>query len=198
MKNCSSHRIDVSKYLCISVDTYLRLSASCQSQLLQSQVTPYNYKFSSVSYTGSHHIQHFMAQTDHRVGYIVLAIIAAILYFTAIGYSGWDCKGSILSAECTKYKVNLTTGALLLTAGLVVFVASLFLIAVVVKGNVWLDIVSTVLTGAAAILAMAGVFYYLNSRNIWSPFVATIAMSITVALAAILIFDHCSFSTHKA
>ncbi|KAL5960563.1 hypothetical protein TSMEX_011702 [Taenia solium] len=139
-----------------------------------------------------------MAHKDHRVGYIFLALIAAILYFTAIGYSGWDCSGSILGMECTKSEVNLTTGALLLTAGLVVFIASLFLIAAVTKGKDWMDILSTVLTVIAAILAMGGVFYYLDTKNIWSPFIATIAMSVTVALAAILIFDHCSISVHKA
>ncbi|VDM35251.1 unnamed protein product [Hydatigera taeniaeformis] len=139
-----------------------------------------------------------MSHTDHRVGYVVLALIAVILYFTAIGYGGWDCKGSILGQTCAKNSVNLTTGALLTTAGVVVFFAAIFLILTLTKGKDWMDILATVLTIIAAILAMAGVFYYLDKKNIWSPFIATIAMSITVALAAILICDHCTITTHKA
>ncbi|KAL5105334.1 hypothetical protein TcWFU_000302 [Taenia crassiceps] len=139
-----------------------------------------------------------MAHKDHRVGYVILGLIAATLYFTAIGYSGWDCVGSILGAQCSKSEVNQITGALILTAALIVFIASLFLIGAVVKRKDWLDILATVLTVVAAVLAMAGVFYYLNRKNSWSPFIATIAMSITIALAAILIFDHCSISVHKA
>ncbi|EUB59682.1 hypothetical protein ECG_07268 [Echinococcus granulosus] len=139
-----------------------------------------------------------MEHKDHRWGCFVLALVAAILFFTAIGYGGWTCTGSIFSKDCVQSNVNATTGALLLVAGLVVFFASISLIVAVTKGKKWADILSIVLTVIAAILAIAGVFYYLNSKNIWSPFIATIAMSLTVALAAILIFDHISISVHKA
>ncbi|VDM36084.1 unnamed protein product [Hydatigera taeniaeformis] len=139
-----------------------------------------------------------MSRRDHQVGHIVLALIAVILFFTAIGYSGWDCRGSILGKACVKNSVNLTAGALLTTAGVVIFFAVIFLILKVAKGKDWMDILAIVLTVIAAILAMAGVFYYLNSKQMWSPFIATIAMSLNVALAAILTFDHCTINVHKA
>lgn len=126
---------------------------------------------------------------DRRIVYIIIALLAALLFFVAIGYSGWACGESILGPHCIKFKVNETTGALLLTAGLLILIAGIFLIVLVVTGTSWSEIASAVVATVAAILAIAGVFYYLDHMKIWSPFIATIAMSLSVALAAILLFD---------
>ncbi|KAH9280839.1 hypothetical protein ECG_07272 [Echinococcus granulosus] len=130
---------------------------------------------------------------DRRLGYVFVALLAAILFFVAVGYSGWGCGDSILGPRCINQKVHEITGALLLTAGLIIFLAAIFLVLVVTDGSSWTEIVSTVATTVAAIIAIVGVFYYLNSRNLWSPFIATTAMSLTVALAAILLFDLITF-----
>ncbi|EUB59683.1 hypothetical protein ECG_07265 [Echinococcus granulosus] len=126
---------------------------------------------------------------DRRVAYIIIALVAAILFFVAIGYNGWGCGDGILGPNCLRSKVNEVTGALLLTAGLLVLIAVVFLILLVATETSWSEIASTVIATLAAIIALAGVFYYLDHRQIWSPFIATIAMSLTVALAAILLFD---------
>lgn len=126
---------------------------------------------------------------DRRIGHIIIALSAAILFFVAIGYTDWACGGSILGSNCLQYKVNEVTGALLLTAAFLILITGIFLIVLVTTGAEWSEITSAVVATAAAILALAGVFYYLNERGLWSPFIATIAMSLTVALAAILLFD---------
>ncbi|CDI96990.1 expressed conserved protein [Echinococcus multilocularis] len=126
---------------------------------------------------------------DRRVAYIIIALVAAILFFVAIGYNGWGCGDGILGPNCLRSKVNEVTGALLLTSGLLVLIAIVFLILLVATEASWSEIASTVIATLAAIIALAGVFYYLDHRQIWSPFIATIAMSLTVALAAILLFD---------
>ena len=126
---------------------------------------------------------------DRRIAYIIVALLAALLFFLAVGYNGWGCGDSILGTNCIKVKVNEITGALLLTAGLLILLASIFLILVVALGDSWTEIVSAVFATLAAIIGIAGVFYYLDSHGNWSPFIATIAMSLTVALAAILLFD---------
>ncbi|VDM18521.1 unnamed protein product [Hydatigera taeniaeformis] len=130
---------------------------------------------------------------DRRVGYVIVALVAAVLFFLAIGYNGWGCNDSILGPKCISDKTHEVTGALLLTAAIIITIASIFLILVVTDVWAWSEITSTVTTAMAAIIAMAGVFFYLNSRNLWSPFIATTAMSLTVALAAILLFDLITF-----
>ncbi|VDM34462.1 unnamed protein product [Hydatigera taeniaeformis] len=126
---------------------------------------------------------------DRRIGYIIIALVAALLFFVAIGYHGWACGDSILSSNCLRFKINEVTGALLLTAGLLILVAGIFLIVLVLTETSWSEIAAAVIAIVAAILAIAGVFYYLDHMGMWSPFIATIAMSLSIALAAILLFD---------
>ncbi|VDK24510.1 unnamed protein product [Taenia asiatica] len=126
---------------------------------------------------------------DRRISYILIAFVAALLFFLAIGYNGWGCGGSILGSSCIKNKVNEVTGALLLTAAFLILIAGIFLIVLVATEYDWSEIASAVIATVAAILAIAGVFYYLDHRKFWSPFIATIAMSLSVALAAILLLD---------
>ncbi|EUB59684.1 hypothetical protein EGR_05446 [Echinococcus granulosus] len=126
---------------------------------------------------------------DQKIIYVIIAIISAILFFFAIGFNGWSCGGSIFSDTCLISTVNEVTGALLLTAGLLVLLGGIFLIVLVVKGDTWANIVATVVVIIAALLSLAGVLYYLDQRELWSPFLASVAMSFTMALAAILVAD---------
>ncbi|EUB59681.1 hypothetical protein ECG_07269 [Echinococcus granulosus] len=131
---------------------------------------------------------------NRRIAYIIIALVAAILFFLAIAYSGWGCDGSILGPNCLLSKGNEVTGALLLTAGLLIFIAGIFLIILVVTETMWSEIASTVIAILSAIIAIAGIFYYLDHMKSWSPFIATIAMSLTIALAAVLLFDRITIS----
>lgn len=125
-----------------------------------------------------------------QVGSLIIALIAALLFFLAIGYHGWPCGSSVLSSNCIRNKIYETTGALLLTAGLLVFVAAIFLIVVLATDADWSEIVATVFATVSAVLAIAGVFYYIDRiHGQWSPFLATVAMALNVALAAILLSD---------
>ena len=76
-----------------------------------------------------------------------------------------------------------------MTAGLLILLAGIFLIVLVAMDEDWAEIAGAVFAVLAAIIAIAGVFYYLANTATWSPFIATIAMSLTVAVAAILLFD---------
>lgn len=126
---------------------------------------------------------------DRRIAYIVIALLAALLFFLAIGYNGWGCGGSILGPDCIKHNTNKVTGALLLTAAFLVLIAGILLTLRVAAEYDWSETASAIIACIASILAMAGVFYYLDHMGIWSPFIATIAMSLCVAVAAILLFD---------
>lgn len=127
---------------------------------------------------------------DRRIGYLVISIIATLLFMVAIGYAGWDCGDSILSQRCIKMSKRLEiTGALLLTAGLLVFIVGVLILLHMLKGFEWSKIAAAVACFIAAILALAAMFYYYDSGNIWSPFIATMAMSLNVALAGMLIFE---------
>ncbi|KAL5960569.1 hypothetical protein TSMEX_011708 [Taenia solium] len=126
---------------------------------------------------------------DRKIVYIILALAAAFLFFFAIGFDGWGCGGSILGSNCLRFNFNEVTGALLLTAGLVVLIAGIILIIIIFRDFSWSVIVASVLAVISAILSIAGVFYYVDVHRTWSPFIATAAMTLTVALSVILIFD---------
>ncbi|KAM3179938.1 hypothetical protein ACTXT7_017289 [Hymenolepis weldensis] len=57
------------------------------------------------------------------------------------------------------------------------------------KGFRWSNIAAAVACFIAAILSLAAMFYYYDSGKNWSPFIATMAMSLNVALAGMLIFE---------
>ena len=83
------------------------------------------------------------SRKDRRVSSINVSLLAALLYFFAIGYNRWGWGDNILGSYCIKTKVYETTGAILLTAGI-------FLILRVVLGDSWTEIVSAVFTTLAA------------------------------------------------
>nr|CDS30342.2 hypothetical transcript [Hymenolepis microstoma] len=127
---------------------------------------------------------------DVRIQHLILATIATILFMTAIGYDGWNCGDSILSQRCIKHdKRNEITGAILLTAGLLVFTSGAFTLIYLLKRFKWAKIAATGATFIAAILASAAMFFYHTFVIGWSPFIAAMAMSLTIALAIILICD---------
>ncbi|VDL42058.1 unnamed protein product [Hymenolepis diminuta] len=126
---------------------------------------------------------------DRRLAYLIIALVATLLFMVAIGYNGWQCGDSILGPKCIRYKAYQTTGALLLTAGLFVFVGAIFILLAMLKDFEWAGFVALASTFIAAILALAAMFYYFDIFKVWSPFIGTIAMSLTIALAGMLIFD---------
>lgn len=126
---------------------------------------------------------------NREVGYIVVALIAALLYFVAIGYDGWYCGESILGPTCSQLEASKVTGGLLVTAGLLIVIVAILLIFGLTKNLIWANKTAAVLATVTAIIATVGVFYYLNLHNIWSPFIAAMAMSFTMALSAILLTD---------
>lgn len=127
---------------------------------------------------------------SRQLAVIIISLFAAVLFFIAIGHPSWDCYGRILGPDCTYVKAYEIVGILLVMAGVFVTLAAIFLILSLLVGSSWMDIAAMILAAVAAILAIAGVFYYISVRGIWSPVIAAIAMSLTVALALILIFDY--------
>ena len=90
---------------------------------------------------------------------------------------------------CTHGSRGEATGALLILSGLLAVACGLFLIVLVVQGDQWCTIGAAVVGTVAAILATAAVFYFVELGGVWSPFLATIAMSLILALSGILICD---------
>lgn len=131
-----------------------------------------------------------LSRMARRISCLILALIATLLFFLAIGYNGWECSGIILGSNCKNNPVHETTGALLLTAGLLVFAAAIFIIFLMLWNHTWSNYMAAAVGFIAAILAIAALFYYFSShKHFWSPFIATIAMSLTIALAISLITD---------
>ena len=126
---------------------------------------------------------------DRKIGYIIFAFLSALLFFVAIGYAGWYCGESILGPTCSQLEVNRTTGGLLVTAGLLIVIAGLLLIVGYVKNLAWANTSAAVITTITAIIAIAGVFYYMSEHNIWSPIIAAMGMSFNIVLAGILLTD---------
>ena len=128
-----------------------------------------------------------------KIAYIIVALLATILFFLAVGYNGWGCNDSILGPNCIKVKVNEITGALLVTAGLLIFIAAVLLLVVIRRPHWPVEITAGVFAALAAVVSIAGVFYYLDTLGQWSPFIATIAMALSVALATFILTDliHC-------
>ena len=124
---------------------------------------------------------------NHRIGFIIVALIAALLFYVAIGYPGWGCGGRILGPFCTQFDLYTITGSLLMTAAILVTTAAFFLIILYAKGARWASVVAAVLTVLSALLAIVGLFYYLGSTQFLSAIIATMAMSFTITLAVILI-----------
>ena len=120
-----------------------------------------------------------------------MSLIAALLFFLAVGYNGWKCGPSILSGPCTSNVNNPTTGALLLCAGFVIFLEAILYIFVTVTDSYYVAVAATFVVGFAAILGMAGVFYYYHNEDPprWSPTIAIMGMSISVTLACMTLYD---------
>ncbi|VDK22470.1 unnamed protein product [Taenia asiatica] len=126
---------------------------------------------------------------DRQIAYVVIAFVASLLFFVAIGYDGWRCGGSILGPFCRQVKEFEIIGALILTAALLTVIAAIVLILSILMGNSLTKIVSAVITTIAATLAIAGTFYYLHFLGLWSPFIATMAMTLVIVLAALILTD---------
>ena len=127
---------------------------------------------------------------DRQVALFIIALLSAILLYFAIGYPSWDCNGSILGSYCTHIKEYEIVGIMLIIAAVFITLAALFIILSLLIGSSWMDIAAMVFAVVGAILAIAGVFYYISVRGIWSPVIAAIGMALAVALALILIFDY--------
>ncbi|VDK24969.1 unnamed protein product [Taenia asiatica] len=126
---------------------------------------------------------------DRRLMYVSFAFAAAFLFFVAIGYSGWECNGSLLSADCRRRPYNEIIAILHLTAALAIFIAGIFLVLLVVFDHFWSLPAACILIGVSVILSMTGVIYHADVNLIWPPVIVTVAMTLSVALLSNLIFD---------
>ncbi|KAL5962561.1 hypothetical protein TSMEX_009677 [Taenia solium] len=126
---------------------------------------------------------------NRRLVYVAFALAAATLFFVAIGYDGWNCKGGILAEECQKVGAYRLTGILLLAAGSVVSLAGIFLIFLTVCKCAWSATVACILAVVSAALSITSMVFYTNTLNYWSPFIATAATALMTALSGTLIFD---------
>ncbi|KAL5105353.1 hypothetical protein TcWFU_001170 [Taenia crassiceps] len=126
---------------------------------------------------------------DRRLMYVSLAFAAAFLYFVAIAYDGWRCNGSIFSADCLRLPHYQAIGALHVTAALIVLTAGILLILLIVFGYSWGSLAACVLSGVSFIFSMVGIIYYANLNRIWSPTLATVAMTLSAVLMGNLFFD---------
>ncbi|CUT98663.1 hypothetical transcript [Echinococcus multilocularis] len=120
-----------------------------------------------------------------RLGHLLLSTLAAALFFVAVGYAGWDC-GHILTGERTWKEVYKTTGSTLLMANFASLLGALLMALIIVTS---IDVNTGIVIVSAAILGMTRVFYYYKDEKIWSPLIATMAMTIAVSLAILTLVE---------
>lgn len=106
---------------------------------------------------------HPWTQMQRSIGFIFIALLAALLFFVAVGYHEWPCKYIALGPKCKRYRVYENIGALLLNAGLLIFLAAILSIIALAADIAWSFIVAMVFTPMSKILTIIGVFNYLHS-----------------------------------
>ena len=121
--------------------------------------------------------------------YIFATLLVALFLFLSTGYHGWNCGGSVFTGECGNLQFMKTVGGLLITGGLLILIATVIISLRVAKFSRHLDIVAAVVAVISTIFSSAGVFYYYDHTNLWSPFIASMGMTISFALVAVLIID---------
>ncbi|CDI96997.1 expressed conserved protein [Echinococcus multilocularis] len=126
---------------------------------------------------------------NFKIAHIFAALFSAFLLFLAIGYNGWNCNGSVFSGNCGQLEYMRTVGGLLLTAGIITCIVAILIILDLVHCASGLDIAAAATVTISTIFSAAGVFFYFNNTHVWSPFLATMAMTISFVLTALLIID---------
>ncbi|KAL5105508.1 hypothetical protein TcWFU_008450 [Taenia crassiceps] len=134
---------------------------------------------------------------DRKAMYAMFALAATFLFCFAVGYDGWRCEGSILSENCRDRGRYGLTAALLIAAGVVAFIASIFCILPVIIYYPWSSVVACVFAVISAALSIVGVVFHALDESIWSPTSASAALALTVALSTTLFFDMVLISKDK-
>ncbi|VDK21169.1 unnamed protein product [Taenia asiatica] len=124
-----------------------------------------------------------------KFAHIFGALLTALLLFLAVGYHGWICIGSVFSEDCKHLGYMQTVGGLLITAGILICLAALIIILAIFRCADWLNLAALSVVILSTIFSAAGVFFYYNNTHTWSPFMATIAMTISFVLTALLLID---------
>lgn len=126
---------------------------------------------------------------NNKFAHIFSALLAALLLFLAVGYHGWACIGSAFSEDCKQVGFMRTVGGLLVTAGILICLAALIIVFAILRCADWLNLAAVSVVILSTIFSAAGVFFYYSNTHIWSPFMATIAMTISFVLTALLLID---------
>ncbi|VDN13994.1 unnamed protein product [Dibothriocephalus latus] len=125
-----------------------------------------------------------------KISFAVGLGIAILFLIVAVSISGWDC-GTVLgtcqegSIFPEKYKaIYKTLGGLLVSAILINLVALAIVIAGCITSQSWVTPAALGLTWLGGILALAAVAYYYDQMTeIYSPMLAVIGMTCTLAMA---------------
>ena len=127
---------------------------------------------------------------DRRIGAIIIGLTATLLFFLSIGLADWSCQDSILGHRCINLLVGKVTGSLLLVAGFLIVLNTVFLVVAKIWDDVRFQAMSIIICAVATILSLAGMIYYLRDQPTISPYIAVAAMSVSFTLTLILLFDH--------
>ena len=131
----------------------------------------------------------YTMRKNQRFMYIFAALLVALFLFLATGYHGWHCGGSAFTGECKNHEYMKTVGGLLITAGILIFIAAVIICFRAAEFSRHLDIAAAVVVCMSTVLSCAAVFYYYNNIKLWSPFIASMGMTISFALFAVFIVE---------
>ncbi|VDM18292.1 unnamed protein product [Hydatigera taeniaeformis] len=126
---------------------------------------------------------------NSKIIHLLTALLTAFLLFLAVGYNGWICNGNVFTGDCRHMEYMRIVGGLLLTSGILICLAALIIIVALIRCADWIDFVVVFVVILSTIFSAAGVFYYYNNTHTWSPFIASIAMTISFVLTAFLLID---------
>ncbi|VDM24140.1 unnamed protein product [Hydatigera taeniaeformis] len=127
-----------------------------------------------------------------KVAHIFAALLTALLLLIPVGFHGFDCSGYIFSAECGGISYLQILGKLTLTAGVFACMAALFIAISISCHTKWLNRVIISVVSLSTIFSATTIFLYYTNTKAWSPFMASMAMTISIVHTAILLIDFLS------
>lgn len=124
-----------------------------------------------------------------KVAHICASLLTGLLLLIPVFFHGFKCHGYAFSAECGSIRYLQIMGGLVLCAGALICLAALIITLTFLCHAKWLYHATISVTTLSTILSAAAVILYYNSTKAWSPFMASMAMTISLIHTATLLIE---------
>ncbi|KAL5105509.1 hypothetical protein TcWFU_006382 [Taenia crassiceps] len=124
-----------------------------------------------------------------NVIHIFACLFTAALLLVPVVFHGFNCTGTVFSSSCGGIKYLQIMGGLILSAGVLIFLAALIICLTTFCHAKWLKHAAISVVSLSTILSAAAVILYFNSTKAWSPFMVSIAMTASFVHTVMLLID---------